>query len=151
MFRGVQHINMDAKGRLAMPAKHRERLLSDCQGQLVATINTQAKCLSIYPLPTWEIIEKDIQDLPTLNPAVARFQRMVIGHASDLEFDGSGRVLLPASLREYAGLEKKVVLVGMGKKLELWSEDQWLQERAESLAETVTEDAVPAEMLSLSL
>ena len=151
MFRGVQQINMDAKGRLAMPAKHRERLLADCAGQLVATINTQAKCLAIYPLPVWEQIEKEIQELPTLNPAVARFQRMVIGHASELDLDGSGRILLPQSLRDYAGLEKKVVLVGLGKKLELWSEEQWLRERDESLQDTAGNEAMPAEMLSLSL
>ena len=76
MFRGVQHINMDAKGRLAMPARQREPLLSQCDGQIVITIDTQSKCLVVYPLPEWERIEKDIQGLPALNPAVKRFQRL---------------------------------------------------------------------------
>ena len=120
MFRGVSHISMDAKGRLALPAKHRERLTAECGGQLVATIDTQSPCLLIYPLPTWEPLEQEIQDLPAMNPAVRRFQRLLIGYASDLEFDASGRVLLPSSLREYASLEKKLVLVGQGKKMELW-------------------------------
>lgn len=151
MFRGVQHINMDAKGRLAMPAKHRERLLEECDGQLVATIDTQSRCLLIYPLPTWEQIEKEIQDLPSLNPAVRRFQRLLIGYACELEFDGNSRVLLSPSLREYAQLEKKVVLVGQGKKLELWSEHLWLQERDKWLDEVGGDDALPEEMLSLSL
>ncbi|MBL4827187.1 MAG: division/cell wall cluster transcriptional repressor MraZ [Spongiibacteraceae bacterium] len=151
MFRGVQHINMDAKGRMAIPAKYRERLLAECDGQLIATIDTQSRCLLIYPLPTWELIEKEIQSLPSLNPAVRRFQRLLIGYASELEFDGNGRVLLSPSLREYASLDKKVVLVGQGKKLELWNESMWLQERDKWLDEVGGEQALPDEMLSLSL
>ena len=76
MFRGVQHINMDAKGRLAMPARQREPLLSRCDGQIVVTIDTQTPCLAVYPLPEWERIERDIQALPALKPAVKRFQRL---------------------------------------------------------------------------
>ncbi len=151
MFRGVQHINMDAKGRLAMPARQREPLMSQCEGQLVATIDTQAQCLFLYPLPEWEQIEREIQQLPALNPAVKRFQRLVLGYATDLELDGNGRVLLPASLREYAGLEKKLVLVGQGKKLELWSEDLWLAERDKALAESAADAELPEELLSLTL
>lgn len=151
MFRGVSHIAMDAKGRLALPAKHREKLLADCAGQLVATIDTQSPCLLIYPLPTWEIIERDIQDLPAMNPAVRRFQRLLIGYASDLEFDSSGRVLLPQSLRDYASLEKKLVLVGQGKKMELWDEAAWLLERDKLLEESMGDGAVPEELMTLAL
>lgn len=118
MFRGVQHINMDAKGRLAMPARQREPLLSQCNGQLVATIDTQSRCLFIYPLPEWEKIEREIQDLPALKPAVKRFQRLVIGYATDIELDSNGRLLLPAPLREYAGLEKSWYWLGRVKS---WS------------------------------
>ena len=146
MFRGVQHINMDAKGRLAMPARQREPLMAGCNGQLVATIDTQSQCLFLYPLPEWEKIEREIQELPALNPAVKRFQRLVIGYATDLELDGNGRVLLPAPLREYAQLEKKLVLVGQGTKLELWSEDLWEAE----LGSEADED-LPEELLSLEL
>ena len=94
MFRGVQFINMDAKGRLAMPAKHREQLSAECEGHLVATINTQSSCLSIYPFPVWEVIEKEVQDLPSMRPEVARFQRMLIGHASEMELDANGMELI---------------------------------------------------------
>ena len=66
MFRGVQHINMDAKGRLAMPARQREPLLDECNGQIVATIDTQTRCLAIYPLPVWEVLEAEIQELPSM-------------------------------------------------------------------------------------
>lgn len=151
MFRGVQHINMDAKGRLAMPARQREPLMAQCDGQLVATIDTQSQCLFLYPLPEWEKIEQEIQDLPALNPAVKRFQRLVIGYATDLELDGNGRMLLPAPLRDYAQLEKKVVLVGQGKKLELWSEDLWLAEREKALAESGPSAELPEELMTLTL
>lgn len=151
MFRGVNHISMDAKGRMALPAKHREKLLAECGGQLVATIDTQSRCLWIYPLPTWEVVESEIQELPTLNPAVRRFQRLIVGYASDLEFDGSGRILLPQSLREYASLGKKVVLVGQGKRMELWDEQTWLEEREKLLDEPLTADSMPEGLMALSL
>jgi MraZ protein len=151
MFRGVQHINMDAKGRLAMPARQREPLLAHCNGQLVATIDTQSRCLFIYPLPEWEKIERDIQELPALNPAVKRFQRLVIGYATDLDLDSNGRLLLPAPLRDYAQLEKKLVLVGQGKKLELWAEDLWMAEREQALADSGPEAVLPEELMSLTL
>jgi len=151
VFRGVQHINMDAKGRLAMPARQREPLLSHCQGQIVVTIDTQSKCLAIYPLPEWERIEQDIQGLPALKPAVKRFQRLMLGYATDLELDGNGRLLLPQSLREYAQLEKKLVLVGQGNKLELWSEALWLAEREQALLDSGPEIELPEELMSLTL
>ncbi len=151
MFRGVQHINMDAKGRLAMPARQREPLLSRCDGHIVVTIDTQTPCLVIYPLPEWERIEQDIQGLPSLKPAVRRFQRLVLGYATDLELDGNGRMLLPQSLREYARLDKKLVLVGQGNKLELWSEALWLAEREQALVESGPEAELPEELTSLNL
>ena len=134
-----------------MPARQREPLLSECQGLLVATIDTQSRCLAIYPLPEWEKIEREIQDLPALKPAVKRFQRLVLGYATDLELDGNGRVLLPASLREYAGLEKKLVLVGQGKKLELWAEESWLAERDQALEDSGPEAELPEELMTLTL
>ena len=151
VFRGVQHINMDAKGRLAMPARQREPLLSRCEGQIVITIDTQSNCLAIYPLPEWERIEQDIQGLPALKPAVKRFQRLMLGYATDLELDSSGRILLPQSLREYAQLDKKLVLVGQGNKLELWSEALWLAEREQALRDSGPEAELPEELMSLTL
>lgn len=151
MFRGVQHINMDAKGRLAMPARQREPLMSRCEGQIVVTIDTQTACLVIYPLPEWERIEQDIQSLPSLKPAVRRFQRLVLGYATDLELDSNGRILLPQSLREYARLDKKLVLVGQGNKLELWSEALWLAERDQALEDSGPDAELPEELISLTL
>jgi MraZ protein len=151
VFRGVQHINMDAKGRLAMPARQREPLHSQSGGQVVVTIDTQTACLVIYPLPEWERIEKDIQNLPALKPAVKRFQRLMLGYATDLELDGNGRMLLPQPLRDYAQLEKKLVLVGQGNKLELWSEALWLAERDQALRDSGPEAELPDELMSLTL
>jgi MraZ protein len=142
---------MDAKGRLAMPARQREPLLSQSAGQMVVTIDTQAACLVIYPLPEWERIEKDIQSLPNLKPAVKRFQRLVLGYATDLELDSNGRLLLPQSLRDHAQLDKRVVLVGQGNKMELWSEDLWLAERDEALRDSSAEAELPDELMALKL
>jgi MraZ protein len=142
---------MDAKGRLAMPARQREPLLTQCAGQIVVTIDTQSACLVVYPLPEWERIERDIQNLPALKPAVKRFQRLMLGYATDLELDSSGRMLLPQSLREYAQLDKKLVLVGQGNKLELWSEVLWLAEREQALQDSGPNAELPDELMSLTL
>lgn len=149
MFRGVQHINLDAKGRLSVPARQRESLLDISAGSIVVSIDTQSSCLVLYPLREWERIERDVQNLPTLNPAVRRFQRLVLGYASDLDLDSNGRILLPGALREYAHLEKRVVLVGQGNKLELWSESLWEAECEAALA--AEEDDLPAELMELKL
>ncbi len=151
MFRGVNAINLDAKGRMAMPARYRDQLISHCQGRLVATIDTDDRCLLLYPLPEWEDIQRKIEALPSFNKAARRVQRLLIGHATDIELDGSGRVLLPLPLREYAGLEKKVTLLGQGKKLELWSEQIWSQERELWLQEEGSETDLPDGLQSLSL
>ena len=149
MFRGVQHINLDAKGRLSVPARQRESLLDISAGSVVVTIDTQSSCLVLYPLREWERIERDVQNLPTLNPAVRRFQRLVLGYASDLDLDGNGRILLPGALREYAHLGKRVVLVGQGNKLELWSDSLWEAECEAALA--AEEGDLPAELMGLKL
>jgi MraZ protein len=151
VFRGVQHINMDAKGRLAMPARQREPLMEQCGGEIVVTIDTQSPCLTIYPMPAWQRIEEDLQNLPSLNPAVKRFQRLMLGYATDIQLDGNGRMLLPPSLRDYARLEKKLVLVGQGNKLELWGEDLWISERDKALADVGTDAALPDELMNLPL
>tara|TARA_E500000178_G_scaffold234940_1_gene231384 strand:+ start:418 stop:930 length:513 start_codon:yes stop_codon:yes gene_type:complete len=149
VFRGVQHINLDAKGRLSVPARQRESLLDISAGSVVVTIDTQSSCLVLYPLREWERIERDVQNLPTLNPAVRRFQRLVLGYASDLDLDSNGRILLPGALREYAHLEKRVVLVGQGNKLELWAESLWEAECEAALA--ADEVDLPAELMELKL
>src|SRR3989338_10756009 len=90
MFRGINHINLDAKGRMAMPTRYRDRLQVDCNGQLIATIDPEAPCLLLYPFPEWEVIEQKIQALPSFNKATRRIQRLLIGHPTALDIDKPG-------------------------------------------------------------
>lgn len=150
MFRGLTNINLDAKGRLAIPKRYRETVQES--GELVVTIDTESQCLLLYPFPVWEEIETKLQALPSFNPATRRIQRLLIGHATELEMDKQGRILVPPLLREYAGLEKAVMLVGQGRKFELWGDAQWHSGRDAWLSEKVSDDGeVPPELNSLSL
>lgn len=151
MFRGVNQINLDAKGRMAMPARYRDQIDGCCESQMVATIDTEARCLLLYPLPDWEQIEKKIEALPSFNPAARRIQRLLIGHATDLEIDSSGRLLIPAPLRSYAQLDKKLVLLGQGRKFEIWSEELWNETRDDYLSITDEAANLPDNLQTLSL
>ncbi|RYZ97191.1 MAG: transcriptional regulator MraZ [Moraxellaceae bacterium] len=146
MFQGSHAINLDAKGRIAVPAKCREALASVCQGRVVLTAHTQDRCVLLYPEPEWEQILPKIEALPSFNKAALRAQRLLIGYATPLELDGAGRLLIPPTLRDYAGLDKNLMLVGLGKKFELWDEAAWIS----TLADDGDAD-LPPEMLSLSL
>ena len=126
MFRGISQLNLDVKGRLAVPARHRDALLERCGGHLVITADAD-RCLLIYPLPDWELIQQKLEGLSNLDPRVRELQRRLIGFAVDVDMDGAGRVLIPPALREYAQLDKPVVLVGQGRKFELWNKDTWDQ------------------------
>lgn len=150
MFKGVTPINVDAKGRMAMPARYRERLQELCDGRLVLTVDFD-KCLMLFPEGEWEQLERKLARLPSLNPRARRLQRLLMGYASECELDGNGRILLPAVLREYAQLDKRIVLVGQGNKFEIWNEEIWNGNRDEWLAaEAAGEDAMPEELENLS-
>ena len=126
MFRGISQLNLDVKGRLAVPARHRDALMERCAGHLVITADAD-HCLLVYPLPDWELIQQKLEGLSNLDPRVRELQRRLIGFAVDVDMDSAGRVLISPALREYAQLEKAVVLVGQGKKFELWNQDSWEQ------------------------
>lgn len=147
MFLGSHAINMDAKGRMAIPTKIRESLASFCDGRIVVTAHAEERCLLVYPEDQWKQILPQIEALPSFNKASRRIQRLLIGYATPLEMDGNGRILVPPTLREYANLEKKLMLVGQGKKFELWSEDSWFN----WLDEADQDDEVPEQVLNLSL
>lgn len=156
MFRGINQINLDAKGRMALPAKYRERLVESCSGNLVVTIDptnsAKEPCLLLYPLPEWESIQSKINELSSFNPASRKVQRLLVGHAEDLVMDTSGRILLPAMLREFSHLDKRIVLIGQGKKFEIWDEATWTASRQMWLDEAVNEiESLPSELDSLSL
>lgn len=151
MFRGLATLNLDSKGRMAIPTRYREGLLRTCEGQMVVTVDRD-HCLLLYTLPDWEEIERKLVRLPSLNKYARRMQRLLIGHATECELDGNGRILLPPALREFAGLDKSVVLIGQGNKFEVWAEEAWAVRRAEWLSETGDEDEeLPDELGSLSL
>jgi MraZ protein len=152
VFRGIHTINIDDKGRMAIPSRYREKLVKEAQGQMIVTIDTEEACLLLYPLPDWEIIESKIEALPSFHTASRRIQRLLIGHATEVEMDGQGRILLPLPLREYAGLQKNITLVGQGKKFEIWEEHAWNATRKDWIEDGLLDvNTLPAELGSLSL
>lgn len=152
MFRGVTNLNLDAKGRMAVPARYRDRLQAESEGRVVVTVDRDG-CLLIYPLGEWEVIERELVKLPTLNKQARRLQRLLIGHATECEFDGQGRILVPGPLREFAGIDRHVVLIGQGNKFELWDEDTWNERRAAWMAADEEDEGLelPAALETLSL
>ena len=150
MFRGVSKVTLDAKGRLAIPSRYRERLESRSEGHLIVTVDRDY-CLLIYPLPDWEEIERKLIRLPSLNKDARQLQRLMLGHAAELEMDSHGRILLPRELREFASLVRRATLIGQGKKFELWDEDNWSARRDEWLAGGNETTDLPAELETLSL
>lgn len=152
MFRGINSINLDPKGRMMMPARYRAELESEAKGELVVTIDAEEKCLLLYPLPVWEEIEKKIENLPSFNQVTRRIQRLLIGHATELEMDGNGRILLPQLLREYANITKYLMLIGQGKKFEIWDKKIWTEGRAKWLTSGLDGlEELPSELQQLSL
>jgi len=137
LFRGVSAINLDVKGRLAIPTRYRSELQEMCERQMIVTPAVDEKgsgldgCLWLYPLPEWELLEKKINSLPTLNKMVTKLRRFLIGYAAECEMDGQGRLMLPEKLRQFANLEKRVVLLGQLNKFEIWNEQILAEREAE--------------------
>ncbi len=148
MFRGSSPLSLDSKGRLAVPAKYRDLLMSYCQGRLIVTADP-GRCLLVYPLPDWEPIEQKLNGLSSFNPLTRNLQRLVVGNASDTEMDGAGRILIPGSLREFAGLDKDVVLAGQGRKFELWDATRWKEQMEQ--AQVFQAGGLPPELEGFSL
>ena len=150
MARGSNHISLDAKGRMSIPTKLRDALSGESGGDVVVTISPSDHCLLLYTLEDWGVVEDKLTSLPTLNAQVRQLKRMLIGHADDCSMDGSGRILLPQQLREFANIDRKAVLVGQGDKYEIWDEAHWLAQRESLLAVELDESALPVELESLS-
>lgn len=134
MFRGANTINMDAKGRIAIPAKQRSSFHDACANEVVITIDLFDPCLLIFPLPHWEQLEAKLATFSNTNPMQRRMKRMLLGHASEHTIDGHGRILLPQVLREHAKLEKHILLSGQGQTIQIWSEDNWHKQIEEDVA-----------------
>ncbi|MDA1331104.1 MAG: division/cell wall cluster transcriptional repressor MraZ [Proteobacteria bacterium] len=124
MFQGVVGINLDVKGRLAIPTKHREQLTSGQRDKLILTSHPH-RCLLLYPVEAWNPIRAQIMTFSSFDPKLSLWKRLLVGFAEEMELDNAGRVLISASQRQFAGLEKRVMLVGQGSHFELWSESSW--------------------------
>lgn len=152
MFRGATTINLDGKGRLAVPMRYRELLLEESPGQMVCTIDLHQPCLLLYTLPQWEVIEQKLSRLSSMNPVERRIQRLLLGHASECQMDSAGRLLIASTLRQHAGLTKQVMLVGQFNKFELWDEENWYQQVKEDIdAQQTAAEPLSERLQDLSL
>src|SRR5207247_652217 len=151
VFRGVTQLALDAKGRLAIPGKHRAALTGSAENNERALIVTAdpSRCLLVYPRATWEPLQARLMGLSSFNIEIRGLQRLLVGHADEVEMDGTGRILVPPALRQYAGLEHHVVLVGQGNKFELWDDGKWQQETARTI--TFPAGGLPPELDGFSL
>ncbi len=150
MFRGATRVTLDDKGRMVLPTRQRQRALERGEGRIVITVDRDG-CLLIYPLPDWEQIERKLMSLPTLNERARRLQRLMVGHATEVELDGQGRLLVPPELREFAALSRHAMLIGQGNRLELWDETRWNERRDFWLKSEETASDLSAELDGLSL
>lgn len=152
VFRGATAINLDGKGRMSIPTRYREVLKDESEGLMVCTIDLQQPCLLLYPFPEWEKIEYKLSQLSSMNPVERRVQRLLLGHASECQMDGSGRILIANTLRQHANLTKEIMLIGQFNKFELWDEAAWYEQVKEDIAaEQSGETQLSDKLLELSL
>jgi MraZ protein len=120
MFLGRYAHNLDAKGRLAIPARYREELAEG-----VVLTRGIDRCLALYPLAAWRPLAEKVAALPITDADARNFRRLVFAEAADLALDGQGRILVPSELRRYAGIERKALVVGVDTSIEIWSPARW--------------------------
>ena len=149
MFRGATKVTLDAKGRMAIPTRYRERLAARCDGQIIVTVDKD-HCLLVYPLPDWEELERKLVRLPSMNKAARRLVRIMVGYATEVETDASGRILVSRELREFASLDKHAVLIGQGNKFELWDERTWNDKREAWLEIDDDDGELPPDLESIA-
>ena len=147
MFKGIHNINTDSKGRLAIPTKYRTTILDRFDGNMVITIDYEEKCLLLYTISAWEKIQSKINELPSFNKNARRIQRLLVGHAEDVDLDSNGRILISKPLRNFSEITKKVTMIGQGEKFEIWSDliwqarvNQWRSEETDESEESVLSD-----------
>lgn len=128
MFQGAAALNLDVKGRLAIPVRHRDALASAADGRLVLTAHPH-RCLLLYPEPAWEPIRDKVLAASSLNLQSAAIKRLLVGNAREEAMDAAGRLLIAPELRQFAALEKQVWLVGQGTHFEIWSDLGWQQQQ----------------------
>jgi MraZ protein len=130
MFQGRSALALDAKGRMSVPTRHRDALMLQCEGRLTLTRHPDG-CLLVYPRPVWEVVRERISALPI---SASAWKRFFLGNATDVELDATGRVLIAPELRQSVGLDKAVVLLGMGAHFEVWDEVRLTAKENEAIA-----------------
>jgi MraZ protein len=150
MFRGAAKVTLDVKGRMVLPTRVREALAKLGEQQLVATVDRD-QCVMIYPLSVWQKIQDDLLNLPNLHSEVRWLQRLMVGYATDLEIDSTGRVLIPGELREFTGLQRDAMLIGQGNHLELWDESAWNDGSRASVKPELRSSVTPAGLNEVKL
>jgi len=149
VFRGFGMVSIDSKGRLAIPSRFRQQLVEVNAARLVLTLNPLDRCLWLYLQLDWEQVESKLMELSDFDKESRRTKQMVCGYASDCQLDSQGRILLPMELREYALLQKQVVVLGQGNKFEIWDQARWEQQRDEWLSYVDEADGESSEALKL--
>ena len=138
MFMGEYNHTIDTKGRLIIPSKFRDEL----GDEFVVTKGLDG-CLFVFPNQAWQEFEEKLRALPLTNKSARQFSRFFVAGATPCELDKQGRILLPATLREFAGLDKEVVLTGMLNRIEIWSKDKWMENNSfddmDDIAEQMTD------------
>lgn len=125
-FRGRFECKVDPKGRLSLPSAFRNQMNAETPALVITNgLFKKKRCLDIYTHKQWHLLEEKINNMPALKSEVQAYQRFYLASGQGVQADGQSRVLIPAQLRKYAGIEEEVVLVGMGKKLELWPASTW--------------------------
>jgi len=152
---GFNTVSLDQKGRLAIPAKYRAHLLANNETQVVVTKDPQYPSLKIYPGSQWNKISLKLESLQTLDPIVRNLQWTILGNASVNDFDANGRmlILIPSDLRNYAEIEdqKKISLIGMGNKFEIWNINNWeMRQTGSSLSTEILDVVLPESIKSMS-
>jgi MraZ protein len=148
VFQGAAALNMDAKGRIAVPTRHREALTRDADGKLVLTAHPEG-CLLLYPGSAWEPVRTKVMGFPSFNTLASKWKRLLVGFAEEVELDGAGRVLISPELRNFASLDKRVMMVGQGSHFEIWAHEAWERQLAEITAQP--EQSLPPGMEDFAL
>lgn len=155
LLRGTRTVNLDAKGRFAIPTRYRAQLQASCEGRMMVTVAVDERCVGekgclwLYPLAEWEKIESKIDQLPTFNKSATNLRRFLIGSGLDCEMDAQGRLLLPEKLRTWAEIGKKAVLLGQLNKFEIWNDVAWGKKEEEWMNESGDAEGL-SELSSLS-
>ena len=147
MFQGATELSLDAKGRLAVPTRHRDALVSG--GSAVVLTAHPDGCVLLYPQLAWEPISSRIQSLSSFNEVARSWQRLLVGFAEELPLDGQGRILVSPALRKFGSLKKNVMLVGQGSHFEIWDVEAWDAKLAQAMITAVSTPPPGTENFSL--